>query len=58
MKYDFDFLNRFLYLASKFKITNLTLKHFWKDKKIETKAEFYADFKSIENILKKCTQKS
>jgi hypothetical protein len=46
--------------ASKFeKCANAPLKFFWqKLKHVFKNAEIHADFKSVEKVLKKCTQKS
>jgi hypothetical protein len=48
-------------LASKFeKSTNMTFKKFFVDKikKVSKNAEFHADFKSVEKVLKIFTKKS
>jgi hypothetical protein len=46
------------HLQSKFeKSTNMTLKLFFKSKKVSKNAEFHADLQSFEKVLKKCTKK-
>jgi hypothetical protein len=57
----FDFLSRFLrvWLQSlkKVQIWPLKKKMLKKSKKVSKHAEFYADFESVEKVVKKCTQK-
>jgi hypothetical protein len=47
-------------LAAKFeKSTNMTKKNFFSNnpKRYHKKAEFHADFESVEKVVKKCTKK-
>ncbi len=61
-KYIFWFFEPFFArLASKFeKSTNMTFKKNFREKikKVSKNAEFHADFKSVEQVVKKCTKKS
>ncbi len=48
----------FARLTSKFEKVLIWPKNKFLWKKISNKAEFHADFKYVEKVLKKCTQKS
>jgi hypothetical protein len=57
----FDFLSRFLrvWLQSLKKVLIWQKKKILKkSRKVSKNAEFYADFESVEKVVKKCTQKS